>query len=94
MSQEGIGKKQDHPEQTSKWFQNRGLFSDHFLQARLPEWKEWKVDTELASFQKSLQSLYDSKKSILPHLNEAQTELEFVQLVLELLQEPLHMVFY
>jgi len=22
-------------------FINRGLFSDHFLQERLPEWKEW-----------------------------------------------------
>ena len=67
------------------WFVNRGLFSDHFLQARLPEWKEWNVDPELGSFRESLQSLWDSKKSILPHLNEAQTELEFVQPVLELL---------
>jgi len=85
MSQEEIGKKQDQTDQTSTWFQNRGLFSDHFLQARLPEWKEWKVDAELGPFRKSLQSLYDSKKSILPYLNEAQTELEFVQPVLDLL---------
>jgi hypothetical protein len=85
MPQEEIGKKQGQTDQTSTWFQNRGLFSDHFLQARLPEWKEWKVDTELVTFRKSLQSLYDSKKSILPHLNEAQTELEFVQPVLDLL---------
>ncbi len=66
-------------------FVNRGLFSDHFLQARLPEWKECKVDGELVSFRKSLLSLYDSKKPILPYLNEAQTELEFVQPVLDLL---------
>jgi type I restriction-modification system DNA methylase subunit len=66
-------------------FVNRGLFSDHFLQARLPEWKEWKIDTELVAFHESLRSLYDSKKPILPHLNEAQTELEFVQPVLDLL---------
>jgi len=72
-------------DQPSSWFVNRGLFSDHFLQARLPEWKEWKVDTELISFRESLLSLYTSKKAILPHLNEAQTELEFVQPVLELL---------
>jgi hypothetical protein len=72
-------------DQPGSWFVNRGLFSDHFLQARLPEWKEWKVDAELVPFRESLQSLYDSKKSILPHLNEAQTELEFVQPVLDLL---------
>lgn len=66
-------------------FVNRGLFSDHFLQARLPEWKEWDIDTELVSFHDSLRSLYDSKKPILTHLNEAQTELEFVQPVLDLL---------
>jgi hypothetical protein len=66
-------------------FVNRGLFSDHFLQARLPEWKEWEIDTELVAFHESLRSLYDSKKPILPHLNEAQTELEFVQPVLDLL---------
>jgi len=68
MPQKEIGKKQDK-DQTSAWFQNRGLFSDHFLPARLPEWKEWKVDAELVPFRKSLQSLYDSKKPILPYLN-------------------------
>jgi type I restriction-modification system DNA methylase subunit len=75
-------------DRSGSWFLNRGLFSAHFLQARLPEWKEWKVDTELVPFHKSLQSLYDSKKAILPYLNEAQTELEFVQPVLDLLGYP------
>jgi len=82
---EEIDKKLDQTDQASKWFQNRGLFSDHFLQARLPEWKEWNIDTELVSFHKRLRSLYDSKRPILPHLNEAQTELEFMQPVLDLL---------
>jgi len=72
-------------DQPGSRFVNRGLFSDHFLQARLPEWKEWKVDAELVPFRESLHSLYESKKSILPYLNEAQTELEFVQPVLDLL---------
>ncbi len=31
------------------WFQNRGLFSDHFLKVRLPQWKGWKTHEELAS---------------------------------------------
>ncbi|MBM4433114.1 MAG: hypothetical protein FJ025_03860, partial [Chloroflexi bacterium] len=85
MSQEVIGKKQAQPEQTSKWFHNRGLFSDHFLQARLPQWKEWLSDGDLAEFRKQLLSLYESAKSILPLLNEPQTEREFVQPVLDLL---------
>ena len=72
-------------DQSGPWFVNRGLFSDHFLEARLPESKEWKVDAELVPFRASLQALYESKKSILPHLNEAQTELEFVQPILDLL---------
>ena len=79
------GNIQDSAYHVDPWFQNRGLFSDHFLQARLPEWKEWKVEADLIPFQKSLQSLHDSKKPILPYLNEAQTELEFVQPVLDLL---------
>jgi hypothetical protein len=53
MLQEEMGTKQGHTDQASKWFQNRGLFSDHFLQARLPEWKEWEVDAELAPYRVS-----------------------------------------
>jgi len=50
MPQEEIGKKQDQTDQISTCFQNRGLFSGHFLQTRLPEWKEWKVDAEIGPF--------------------------------------------
>jgi hypothetical protein len=73
------------PDQSSSWSLNRGLFSDHFLKARLPQWKEWQSDGELATFRKQLSSLHESKKAILPLSNEAQTEKEFVQPVLELL---------
>jgi len=66
-------------------FLNRGLFSDHFLKARLPQWKEWQCDGELSEFRKKLVSLYESTKAILPMANEAQTEKEFVQPVLDLL---------
>ena len=72
----------DHP---GSWFLNRGLFSDHFLKARLPKEEEWKCDGELATFRKQLLSLYESTKAILPLANEAQTEKEFVQPVLDLL---------
>jgi len=78
-------KKQGLPDQPSPPFLNRGLFSDHFLKARLPQWKEWQHDGELAIFRKQLLSLYESTKAILPLLNEPQTEKEFVQPVLDLL---------
>jgi len=71
--------------QPESWFLNRGLFSDHFLKARLPEWKEWQCDSELSEFRKKLVSLYESTKAILPMANEAQTEKEFVQPALDLL---------
>lgn len=73
------------PEELESWFQNRGLFSDHFLRARLPQWKEWEIDVEISSFRKELLSLYESKKTILSGLNEAQTEDEFIKPVLDLL---------
>lgn len=67
------------------WFQNHGLFSDHFLTARLPQSKEWETGDELAVFRKGLLSLYQSKKAILPKLNEAQTEDAFIRPLLTLL---------
>jgi hypothetical protein len=72
-------------DQLGSWFVNRGLFSDHFLKARLPRWKEWETDDEHNLFRQDLLSLYQSKKPILPNLNEAQTEQEFVQPLLDLL---------
>jgi len=82
MSEE---KNQALLDQPGSWFLNRGLFSDHFLKARLPQWKEWQGDGELATFRKQLLSLYRSTKQILPFLNEPQTEKEFVQPLLDLL---------
>ncbi len=68
-----------------EWFDNHGLFSDHFLHARLLQWEEWQIGTELNTFRQQLLSLYASKKDILPNLNEAQTEDEFIKPVLDLL---------
>ena len=65
-------------DEAKQWFENRGLFSDHFLEARLPEWKEWQTNGELSIFRKELLSLYGSKKNILPNLNEAQTTEHYV----------------
>lgn len=66
--------------QTSTW-ENRSLFSDYFLSERLDKKKEWKEDVS-APFQKILQ-IYSEKKEALPSYNEAQTEKEFIQPVLE-----------
>ena len=82
---EVLAKNSISSNEPESWFQNRGLFSDHFLKARLPQWKEWETDEELATFRKDIMSLYESKETILPYLNEAQTEEEFVQPVLDLL---------
>lgn len=82
---EALPKNHSPSDEAGLWFQNRGLFSDHFLKARLPQWKEWETDEELATFRKELMSLYESTKPILPTLNEAQTEKEFIQPLLDLL---------
>ena len=85
MTQEELDEKQNKLTPASNWFQNRGLFSDHYLKERLPEQEEWKVDSRLAIFRDELLALYQAKKSILSYLNEAQTEDEFIKPVLDLL---------
>jgi len=80
-----LDQEQSTPNQPGLWFLNRGLFSEHFLKARLPRWKDWQIDDELVEFRRRLASLYESTKAILPLANEAQTEKEFVQPVLDLL---------
>jgi len=82
---EALTKSPSSPDEAGLWFQNRGLFSDHFLQARLPEWKDWQKDEGLANFRQELMALYESKKATLPKMNEAQTEKEFIQPVLDFL---------
>lgn len=79
------GDIQSSADQPVSRFLNRGLFSDHFLKARLPQWEEWQTSGELATFRKQVLSLYESAKAILPLLNEPQTEREFVQPVLDFL---------
>ena len=65
---------------------NRGLFADHFLEHRLPDMPEWRAADELEEAFKVLQKRYRqhavrfSKKT-----NEAQTEHDFVQPVLDIL---------
>jgi type I restriction-modification system DNA methylase subunit len=62
---------------------NKPLFSQHYLDYRIQECPEWKLDIKL-DFEK-LNKLYLSKKAILPTLNEAQTEDIFIKPVLDIL---------
>ncbi|MFW6089659.1 MAG: restriction endonuclease, partial [Gemmatimonadota bacterium] len=60
---------------------NRSLFSDHYLAERLHEHDEWSEDVSEA-FERA-REIYDEKRDILDGLNEAQTEKELVQPILE-----------
>ncbi|REJ40956.1 MAG: restriction endonuclease [Microcystis flos-aquae TF09] len=62
---------------------NKPLFSQHYLEHRLPDSLEWQEDVSVAFCR--LESLYQQKKAILPTLNEAQTEAELIQPILEIL---------
>ena len=61
--------------------ENRTLFSDYYLRERLDTLGEWDQDIS-EPFRKALE-LYQDKKSVLPGMNEAQTENEFIQPMLE-----------
>lgn len=62
---------------------NKPLFSQHYLEHRLPDSGEWQEDVSVVFCR--LESLYQQKKAILPTLNEAQTEAELIQPILEIL---------
>ena len=62
---------------------NKPLFYSHYLEYRLMDSPEWNLDPR-STFD-ALQQLYQTKKALLPNLNEAQTEEEFIKPVLTLL---------
>ncbi len=61
----------------------RSLFSQHFLERRLPDETDWQVDVD--DVFANLKELYQEKKDFLATLNEAQTEQEFIRPVLDAL---------
>lgn len=65
------------PAKTSK-----SLFSEHYLARRLPQHDEWRDANATAAFQTAV-ALYRAKADVLPTYNEAQTEQEFIQPLLE-----------
>jgi len=62
---------------------SKPLFSQHYLTRRIQEHPEWSEDVA-APFEQ-LRALYEQKREILPTLNEAQTEAEFIRPALEIL---------
>ena len=62
---------------------NKSLFSGHFLHERLPAMDEWEADP--APVYAALLPLWEKAQRLGSHWNEAQTEAEFIQPVLELL---------
>jgi hypothetical protein len=72
-------------ENPEKYFINRGLFSDHYLQSRLPKRPEWQTGQNMVDFRQKLLALYESQKPHLSKYNEAQTEQKFIKPILDLL---------
>ncbi len=62
---------------------SKSLFSQHYLEHRIQEHPEWAEDV-VEPFE-HLRALYEAKRDILPSLNEAQTESEFIRPVLDIL---------
>ncbi|MCD6450336.1 MAG: hypothetical protein J7L34_07515, partial [Thermotogaceae bacterium] len=64
-------------------FRNEKLFSNHFLEHRINELKEW--EQEISEHFEKINALYLEKKELLPFLNESQLEEEFIRKVIEIL---------
>ena len=56
---EALPKNHSSSEEPGLRFQNQGLFSDHFLKARLLEWEEWKTNGELMDILKKSKAIPD-----------------------------------
>ena len=62
-------------------YDNRKLFSDHFLSERLPAWPQFAA-ADSASLLRDLAELWDRERAALPAANEAQTEERLIKPVL------------
>ncbi|MGA2035374.1 MAG: hypothetical protein ABSG68_24265, partial [Thermoguttaceae bacterium] len=83
-----MAKRPDSSQHSFGWeaYFNRGLFADHFLEHRLPELPEWREVDGLETSFKALQRRYRQHAArFTKRTNEAQTEHDFVQPVLDVL---------
>ncbi len=65
--------------------ENRALFSDYYLQSLIMEQPQWTDTPDMESVCAQITALYNAVKANAEKWNEAQTEREFIQPVLELL---------
>ena len=63
-------------------YQNRKLFSDHFLEDILPTWPEFAV-ADARGLLADLADLWEAERAGLEHANESQTEERFIKPVLQ-----------
>lgn len=61
-----------------------GLFSENFLEARLPEWREYN-ELDCQELMDGIRQVWEREEGGLPMANEAQVEEHFVQPILDLL---------
>jgi len=66
-------------------YTNRGLFAKNYLDNRLPELAEWHRATGLDAAYDAILDLYRAKAQVLNGFNEAQTEQDFIQPILDIL---------
>lgn len=70
----------------NKPYKNSGLFSDHYLSDRLPNFDVWQVDSsELVKVHEKIKTLYQTKKGELPNLSESALEERFIRPILRTL---------
>ncbi|HKJ66848.1 MAG TPA: restriction endonuclease, partial [bacterium] len=69
--------------ESKKYYENRSLFSDYYLENRMADHPRWEED--LSDIFQEMQAIYQEHRDHLDGLNEAQTEEEFIRPVLNIL---------
>lgn len=64
--------------------ENGGLYSENFLESRLPQWSEYR-DLDCRKLMDDISLIWEREAPSLPEANEAQVEEHFVQPILDLL---------
>ena len=62
---------------------NQSLFSDYYLDSLIVEQSQWRHTQDIESDYAAIKALFDAVSSNAEHLNEAQTERELIQPLLE-----------
>lgn len=64
-------------------YTNSSLFSNHYLENRVKQHREWQEDATVQAAFERLKALYSKEKELLRSYNEAQLEKNFIQPILE-----------